>query len=362
MSILRAPLPPEVVESANENSRKVLSGDEILAVIPALNEADHIETCVRSLFEADERIQKVRIVVADGGSTDGTPEIVERLCRDFPNLVLLRNPKRLQAAAVNLAVSAYGEGREILVRCDAHSIYPANFILNCADSLCTHGVESIVIPMDARGETCFQRANAYIVDTPLGSGGSTHRGGRVSKLVDHGHHAAFLLSSFNKVGGYDETFSHNEDAEYDRRLRAAGGRIYLDAGIRISYLPRSSPIALARQYYNYGRGRARNFMKHGDRPGLRQLAPPVTLVSCITGFALAPFFPLALAAPAGYFALLVVASIAVTVKMKSACGLLAGAASGIMHFSWSAGFIGQYVATLLKGRNSGVRTGSSFAR
>jgi len=362
MSTLRAPKLPEVVDSLHESGKPRLSGDEILAVIPALNEADHIETCIRSLFEADDRIARVRFVVADGGSTDGTPDIVERLGRDFPNVVLLRNPKRLQAAAVNLAVSAHGEGREILVRCDAHSVYPKNFILDCADSLRSHEVESVVVPMDATGETCFQKANAFIVDTPLGSGGSTHRGGRISKLVDHGHHAAFLLSSFRQVGGYDETFSHNEDAEYDRRLRAEGGRIFLDADIRISYLPRATPSALARQYYNYGRGRARNFMKHGDRPGLRQMAPPVTLVSCVTGLALAPFFPLALAAPAGYLALLVVASLAVAAKMKSPCGLLAGVASGIMHFSWSAGFIRQYVATWLNGRNPDIRTGSSFAR
>ncbi len=362
MSTLSLKLPPEAAETANENRAVRLSGDELLAVIPALNEAAHIETCIRSLFVADERVSRVRIVVADGGSMDGTPEIVERLALEFPNVVLLRNPKKLQAAAINLAVAVHGEGREILVRCDAHSIYPANFILDCAESLRSHAVHSIVIPMDAKGDSCFQRANAYIVDTPLGSGGSTHRGGRVSKLVDHGHHAAFLMSSFTEIGGYDETFSHNEDAEYDRRLSAAGGRIFLDADIRISYLPRATPSGLARQYYNYGRGRARNFMKHGDHPRLRQMAPPATLVSCVTGLLLAPFFPLALAAPAGYLALLVVASLVVAIKMKSPCGLLAGVASGIMHFSWSAGFIRQYVATWLKGKDPRVSTGSSFAR
>jgi len=362
MSTLRAPLPPQPVESRGENHDRRLSGDEILAVIPALNEADHIETCIRSLFLADDRIGRVRVVVADGGSTDGTPDIVERMSGEFPNVVLVRNPKRLQSAAINLAVSLHGEGREILVRCDAHSIYPHNFILDCAASLQAHDVESVVIPMDAVGENCFQRANAYIVDTPLGSGGSTHRGGRVSKMVDHGHHAAFQLSSFRKIGGYDETFTHNEDAEYDRRLKASGGRIFLDAEIRISYLPRSTPAGLARQYYNYGRGRARNFMKHGDRPGLRQMAPPITLVSCVAGFALAPFFPLALAAPAGYLALLVVASLAVAFRMKSACGLLAGIASGIMHFSWSIGFIRQYAETWLKGQGDKIRTGNSYVR
>ena len=67
------------------------------------------------------------------------------------------------------------------------------------------------------------------------------------------------------------------------------GRIYLDAEIRLSYLPRASVGGLARQYFNYGKGRARTLMKHGERPKLRQLIPPATLVACVAGLAIAPF-------------------------------------------------------------------------
>ena len=41
---------------------------------------------------------------------------------------------------------------------------------------------------------------------------------RKSGYVDHGHHAAFRAASFKAIGGYDETFSHNEDAEFDGAL------------------------------------------------------------------------------------------------------------------------------------------------
>lgn len=324
--------------------RTQAAGADILAVIPALNEAAHIEDCIRSLMRGDERLTDTAFVVADGGSTDATREIVERLRAEFPNLSLLHNPARLQSAAVNLAVREHGEGRRILVRCDAHSIYPKNFILDAADSLARRGVASIVTPMDAIGETCFQRANAFIVDTPLGSGGSAHRGGRVSKFVDHGHHAAFDLAKFVEVGGYDETFSHNEDAEFDRRLRAAGGAIFLDAEIRITYMPRASASALARQYFNYGKGRARNLMKHGDTPRPRQMIPQATLVACVLGVLVAPVSPWTLVAPAGYAAALALASVVVAIRMKSACGLLAGPASAIMHMSWAAGFFRQFLA------------------
>jgi succinoglycan biosynthesis protein ExoA len=341
---------PKVTDAAAAVDAPTLrraAGEDVLVAIPVLNEAEHIEACIRSLMTGDERLKSTAIVVADGGSRDATRAIVERLQSEFPNLSLIANPGRLQSAAVNLVATSRGDGRRVLVRCDAHASYPANFVMMVADALLDREVASIVVPMDAVGETCFQRANAFIVDTPLGSGGSAHRGGRQSKFVDHGHHAGFDLKVFQLVGGYDATFSHNEDAEFDRRLRDAGGRIFLDADIRLNYRPRPTPGALARQYFNYGKGRARNLLKHRDAPKPRQMIPPATLLICVVSLLISPFWPWALIAPAGYLAILVVASLAVAVKMKSACGLLAGAASAIMHMAWSAGFFRQ----MLTGRS-----------
>lgn len=341
-----ADAPLNQARTVNAARAGAVSGADVLVVIPVLNEAAHIEACVRSLMAGDARLTEAAFIVADGGSTDRTREIVAELRAEFPNLRLLANPKKLQSAAVNLAAREAGQGRRILVRCDAHAIYPAGYVMLVADSLGSRGVASVVVPMDAAGKTCFQKANAWIVDTPLGSGGSAHRGGRKSMFVDHGHHAGFDLQAFLQVGGYDETFSHNEDAEFDTRLRQAGGKIYLDADIRLTYLPRATMGSLARQYFNYGKGRARTLMKHGEHPKLRQLIPPATLAACVTGLLIAPLNPLGLILPGGYLAALALASVAVAVKHKSACGLLAGAASATMHMSWSAGFFRQ----MLKGQ------------
>jgi succinoglycan biosynthesis protein ExoA len=320
---------------------RLASGDEVVVVIPTLNEGRHIEACIRSLMTGDARLSQVEMIVADGGSRDWTRAVVEMLKEEFPNLRLLNNSKRLQSAAVNLAAREAGIGRRILVRCDAHAIYPDNYVMRVADSLARRGVASVVVPMDAEGATCFQKANAWIVDTPLGSGGSAHRGGRTSGFVDHGHHAAFDLKTFQHVGGYDETFSHNEDAEFDTRLRQAGGRIFLDAEIRLVYVPRATILGLAKQYYNYGRGRARTLLKHGERPKARQLIPPATMLACLAAFSLTVVTPWALIVPGAYLAALAGASLLVAVTRFSPCGLLAGLASGIMHMSWSAGLLRQ---------------------
>lgn len=317
----------------------------ILAVIPALNEERHIEDCIRSLMQGSPMLKLVPLVVADGGSTDQTTVIVRSLMAEFPNLRLLDNPKKLQSAAVNYAAGTHATANtRWLVRCDAHSVYPQNFILHVAEALQRKGAASVVIPMDAVGETCFEKANAWVVDTLLGSGGSAHRGGRRSHYVDHGHHAGFDISWFRQIGGYDETFSHNEDAEYDHRLGLAGGKVWLDADIRIQYVPRGSVRALARQYFNYGKGRARNLRKHNGRLKLRQAVPIFALAGSLAGLVASVFFWPAIALPLGYLSILAGASAAVAARHRSACGLLAGLAAGTMHMAWATGFIWESVS------------------
>lgn len=325
-----------------EKSDDTLDPTSVLAVIPALNEAHHIEQCIRSLMAGDPWLEQVPLIVADGGSRDTTAEIVRRLMSEFANLRLIHNSDRLQSAAVNLAVAnCAGDDTRYLVRCDVHAIFPEGFIRSVASSLARTGAASVVIPMDARGETCFQKANAWIVDTPLGSGGSAHRGGKTSGYIDHGHHAGFDLRMFRSLGGYDRSFSHNEDAEYDERLIKAGGRIFLDAAIRKVYFPRVSVTALARQYFNYGKGRARTIHKHPKRPKIRQMLPVLAFTGSLAGLLVAPLLPIGLLLPIGYILILACTSLYMCLSKKSLCGLLSGVASGTIHMSWAAGFIKQ---------------------
>ncbi len=335
-----------------QRAEPALDTRAILAVIPALNEARHIETCIRSLMTGAPELRQISLIVADGGSADDTVQIVKGLMREFPNLRLIANPKRLQSAAMNLAVEKFRRPESaILVRCDAHSIYPENFILSVAEALQRHQTASLVIPMDAIGSTGFEKAVSWIVDTPLGSGGSAHRGGRISGFVDHGHHAGFDLTWYDKTGGYDEDFSHNEDAEYDARVLAAGGKIWIDADIRIRYIPRGTLRSLSRQYYMYGRGRAKTVHKHRARLKIRQVLPTLVFLSCLASLAIAPFFWPAVLIPAGYIATLAVASVLVAVQRRSICGLWAGLASATIHMSWAAGFTREVLEQWLRPRN-----------
>ena len=327
------------------------SPHHILVVIPALNEATHIANCIQSLTQNDSFAAATTIVVADGGSTDGTQSIVESLTQSHSDLHLLHNPQKLQSAGINAAIGKIARPEHrIIVRCDAHAIYPAGYITDIVKAFEKQpDAASIVTVMDAVGTNCFQRAAAWIIDTPLGSGGSAHRGGTASFWVDHGHHAGFRLDWFTKVGGYDPQFSHNEDAEFDHRLGLAGGRIWLESTIRLDYLMRPTPKALARQYWAYGRGRARTVLKHQMRPRIRQMVPVLNMLVIAFCMALLTSNPLFGILPILYLAMLIAVSIACAIKMKSACGIWAGVVVGIVHNAWAIGFITQIVSSKTKG-------------
>jgi succinoglycan biosynthesis protein ExoA len=320
------------------SSSTISSDPDVLVVIPTLNEADAIERVLRQLYSGLDATPGVRFVVADGGSSDGTAEIVKRLSKELPSLELMNNPKRRQGSAINLAVRNRGAGARYLVRCDAHASYPPAYIARLLATLEQTGADSIVVPMDSVGQACLGKAIAGLSDTPIGSGGSAHRGGRRSGYVDHGHHAIFSLSKFAEAGGYDETFTHNEDAEFDCRFGALGGRIFLDADIRIEYEPRSTFSGLARQYFNYGRGRSRTVRRHPGSMRMRQFAVPFHMLLCIAALLLSPVTIVPLLWPALYVAALALFSITLSIRKRSICGLLAGPAAFLMHSAWAFGF------------------------
>ena len=281
----------------------------------------------------------LQILVIDGGSTDRTAEIVTKLQAEHPCISLVENPKRLQSAAINIAAEIADPRATILVRADAHSLYPPNFVRECGNALIANGATSIVVPMESVGRSRLQRAIAATQNSRLGNGGSPHRNGCTkSRFVEHGHHAAFDRQFFLSVGGYNETFSHNEDAEFDCRALDAGGRIWMCGESPITYFPRRTPYALARQYFGHGRGRARTMLMHRTKPKVRQLGPLLVLAGVLGSIGLMPLhwwfglFPVAYALLCHIWA----SSYAFASRDLSLLGM--GTASIVMHLSWGSGF------------------------
>jgi succinoglycan biosynthesis protein ExoA len=311
--------------------------DDVLVVIPCLNEKANLPRLLDRLIAGTGGAD---IVIADGGSTDGSLEILAGYRSRYRNIHLLPNPRRIQSAGVNLAVTTMGRGKRWLLRIDAHCDYPDGYMAGLLDSAARHDATSVVVPMITRGHDCFQRACAEAQNSLIGTGGSPHRHLGEGRYVDHGHHALMRIDLFLRVGGYREAQSHNEDAELDLRLQAAGGRIWLEPAQAIVYHPRKTAGALLRQYFKYGEGRARTMRLHGTRLKPRQAAPLlVPLAVAMLPFAiLHPIFAL----PAiGWATICLGYGLLLGLRQRSACAAASGFAAMIMHLGWGSGYLRQ---------------------
>jgi succinoglycan biosynthesis protein ExoA len=314
----------------------------VVVIIPCLNEEAHLPGLLAQ-FRADPNA--TRIVVADGGSNDRSAEIVRRAAEADPRVVLLHNAKRIQSAGVNLAVATYGDEAPLFVRVDAHAGYPADFLATLIAAQAESGADSVTVSMraTASGASCFQRAAAAAQNSVLGAGGSPHRASGARRWVDHGHHALFRTEAFRNAGGYDESFSHNEDAELDLRIVQGGGKILLAADVLIDYFPRRQARALWRQYFKFGEGRARTVLKHKTPLKPRQLIP--ALIAPVVALAvLAPLSPVFALPALAWITPCVGYGLVLGLRARDLCAAGAGIAAAVMHLAWSIGFLKGLIA------------------
>jgi succinoglycan biosynthesis protein ExoA len=313
----------------------------VLIVVPCLNEAPNLPALLKK-FCSDS--PGALIVVVDGGSSDDSRGIVQDFSDRYDSVRLLDNPKRVQSAGINLAVRNYGQKREWLVRVDAHCVYPDDFVETLIDAAREHRAESVVVPMITKGMACFQTAVAAAQNSVLGTGGAAHRHVGKGRYVDHGHHALLRLDRFYCAGGYDEDFSHNEDAELDQRLLKLGTRLWLEPRGAVIYSPRETPQRLYRQYFNHGGGRARTVLKHRLKLKIRQRLPLMILpMVCLASIGAAGTIYngnfIMLAIPVLAWAVLCLGyGLALALRARSWCTVAAGGAAAIMHLAWSAGY------------------------
>jgi len=288
---------------------------------------------------------KTSFVIVDGGSTDRTAQIARGLVANNANILFLENPKRIQAAALNLAAATFGQNAEFLIRIDAHADYPNNYCKTLLKETEKTAADSIVVSMHSAGKTWFQKAVAAAQNSKLGNGGSAHRiVGKDGRWVDHGHHALMRVAAFRDCGGYDESFKHNEDAELDIRLRQKGYKIWLTNQTALTYFPRRTALALFRQYVDYGYGRGRTILKHRVCPKLRQMLPTFVAPAVILALA-TPLLPLAALPFVAWLILCLGYGVSLAVKSGDASIAMAGPAAMIMHFGWSLGFWKAFFST-----------------
>ena len=106
-----------------------MSSFKIATVIPCLNEKEHILNCLDSLMDQTFDNSKHLIWILDGGSTDGTIEIIENYIQNLeqnqsPRIELHHNEKKFVPHARNYALKELPDSIEFIVEMIAHCTVP----------------------------------------------------------------------------------------------------------------------------------------------------------------------------------------------------------------------------------------------
>ena len=245
-------------------------------LIPTFNEAATIEACLDALAAQDMGTDRLEVLVVDGGSTDGTVARARRFIgSQGPNAAfaawrVIENDRRTRPANLNRGLKE--SSCPILCRVDARSRVPAHYVRTCSATLDSR-LEVAVVGGRQRATsdgTAVGVGIARAVNNRWGMGGATYRRATLAGPADTVYLGAFRTDQVHAAGGWDEHLTVNEDYDLNRRMRRHG-IIWFDPTLEVTYLPRSSLAALAAQYWDLGRGKARYLRRTGDRPQPRQL-------------------------------------------------------------------------------------------
>jgi glycosyltransferase involved in cell wall biosynthesis len=308
---------------------------EISVILPVLNEEKYLEDAVNAIL-AQRYTGKIEVILAVAPSDDRTLEIAQRLHMNDPRVVIVENPSGRTAAGLNRAIAA--SQYSIIVRVDGHANIPNNYCELVSEILETTGAVNVGGVMAAEGVSLFEKSVARAMRSPLGVGASRfHTGGEAGE-VDTVYLGAFRKEALLAVGGFDERFTRAQDWELNFRLRQAGGVVYFDPLLVVTYRPRSTVKTLAKQYFEYGRWRRVVSRRHQGTINYRYLAPPftvaATMLSLILGWLVSPF----LFIPALVYAVFIL--IASVVIGKSVGEFLCLPTILLtMHISWGLGFL-----------------------
>lgn len=214
----------------------------ISLIATVLNEGDNIHLLLDSICAQTH--QPDEIVIVDGGSTDGTPDVIRNYAERLP-LRLLVEPGCSISAGRNRAIEA-AQG-------DIIAVTDAGVVLD------GHWLEKLVQPL--LENTAFDVSGGFFVAEPH-TPFEAAMGATVLPLANEINPATFLPSSrsvaFRKsawlaVGGYPEWLDYCEDLIFDLRLKMRGEFAFVPDAL-VYFRPRRSLRSFFKQYYLYARG------------------------------------------------------------------------------------------------------------
>ncbi|MGE5801471.1 MAG: glycosyltransferase family 2 protein [Gemmatimonadota bacterium] len=333
---------------------------KVSIVIPCRNEARYIEACLESILAADYPADLIEVLVVDGGSDDGSRDIVARYAATRPRIRLLENALRITPAAMNIGIRA--ASGDVIMRMDAHVVYPGNYIRRLITALESSGADNVggVIETLPGDGTAVARAIAVALSHPFGVGDSYFRiGTRAPRLVDSVAFGCWRRELFGRVGLFDEELVRNQDDEFNYRIAQHGGRVLLVPDIVARYYARRSLRKIGRTFYQYGYFKPLVAKKLGRVATVRQMIPALLVVVVLGSamfqlgrriFGLPVFRPLIAAALVLYLIAVVACSLAAVRRHGWRCALALAATFPTLHWSYGVGYLRGVWDHIVRGR------------
>ena len=318
----------------------------VSVVMPVVNEERHLGAAVRRILDQDYQ-GDLEVVLAVGPSRDDTARVASSLASEFTQVHVVDNPSGSTPAGLNAAIGA--SASEVVIRVDGHALIPSDYVSTAVAVLERTGADNVGGVMAAKGTDPFEQAVAAAMTSRFGVGGASfHVGGHEGPALTV-YLGCFRRAALERVGGYDETMERAQDWEMNLRIRDSGGIVYFTPDLTVTYRPRNSIKALARQYFDYGRWRREVARRHPETLSLRYLAAPVTVAAvagglgfCIVGVVTGRSgLVVAGVAPATVYAVGNLVASASVASQSANASLLRRlpAVFATMHGAWGAGFL-----------------------
>jgi glycosyltransferase involved in cell wall biosynthesis len=207
-----------------------------------LNEAQSLPRLLDSL--AAQTRAPDEVVICDGGSTDGTLQLLE--AEDRMPLRVVRKPGANISQGRNAAIEA--ATGDVIAATDAGVRLSPHWLGKLVAPFEDGTVQAVAGTFIPEPQTVFEMAMGATVIPEVQELMDTDRYPPSSRSV------AFRKLAWKAVGGYPEWIDYCEDVIFDLRLRARFGSFAFAPEAVAAFRPRSSLRAFWRQYYRYARG------------------------------------------------------------------------------------------------------------
>lgn len=223
--------------------------------IVAYNEEKNLPKILEDVNRQTYPHEKIEVVLVDSMSEDGTRQVMQAFAKqhgaEFYGVRIVDNPGRIQSCGWNQAIDEFTT--EALVRIDAHSSIPADFIERNVQALeegemVTGGVRPNIVEEDSPWQQVLLTAESSM----FGSSAASFRREGKKAYVKSFFHGAYRREVFEKAGKFREDLGRTEDNEFHYRLRENGFQLCMVPGIISYQMIRPSLFGMCRQKFANG--------------------------------------------------------------------------------------------------------------